>query len=119
MFLGNLPGIERVMFNDVQAPYVSLITGPPGSLKTGTALTFVSNYLRQTGEFGLYCTIEETVDSLMRGASSLGLSLPQNLQITDFTELRRDNDAMDYLKFTRRMIEHFKRERGDQFTVFV
>ena len=27
-------------------------------------------------------------------------------------ELRRDNDAMDYLKFTRRMIEHFKRERG-------
>ena len=55
----------------------------------------------------------------MRGASSLGLSLPQNLQITDFTELRRDNDAMDYLKFTRRMIEHFKRERGDQFTVFV
>ena len=64
-------------------------------------------------------TIEETVDSLMRGASSLGLSLPQNLQITDFTELRRDNDAMDYLKFTRRMIEHFKRERGDQFTTFV
>ena len=63
MFLGNLPGIERVMFNDVQAPYISLITGPPGSLKTGTALTFVSNYLRQTGEFGLYCTIEETVDS--------------------------------------------------------
>ena len=111
MFLGNLPGIERVMFNDVQPPYISLITGPPGALKTGTALTIVSNYLRQTGEFGLYCTIEETVDSLMRGASSLGLSLPQNLQITDFTELRRDNDAMDYLKFTRRMIEHFKRER--------
>ncbi len=54
MFLGNLPGIERVMFNDVQAPYISLITGPPGALKTGTALTFVSNYLRQTGEFGLY-----------------------------------------------------------------
>ena len=119
MFLGNLPGIERVMFNDVQPPYISLITGPPGALKTGTALTIVSNYLRQTGEFGLYCTIEETVDSLMRGASSLGLSLPQNLQITDFTELRRDNDAMDYLKFTRRMIEHFKRERGDQFTTFV
>jgi len=119
MFLGNLPGIERVMFNDIQSPYISLITGPPGSLKTGVALSIVANHLRTTGQFGLYCTIEETVDSLLRGASSLNISLPQNLQITDFTELRRDNDAMDYLKFTHRMIEHFRRERGDQFSVFI
>jgi len=49
----------------------------------------------------------------------LGLDLPQNLQITDFTELRKENDAMDYLKFTRKMIEHFKRERGPSFSVFV
>jgi len=26
---------------------------------------------------------------------------------------------MDYLKFTQKMIEHFKRERGNAFTVFV
>ena len=107
------------MFNDIQSPYISLITGPPGSLKTGVALSIVANHLRATGQFGLYCTIEETVDSLLRGASSLNISLPQNLQITDFTELRRDNDAMDYLKFTHRMIEHFRRERGDQFSVFI
>ena len=57
---------------------------------------------------------------IVRGASqSLGLSLPQNLQITDFTELRNENEAMDYLKFTQKMIEHFKRERGNAFSVFV
>jgi KaiC/GvpD/RAD55 family RecA-like ATPase len=49
----------------------------------------------------------------------MGLELPPNLQITDLTELRKENEAMDYLKFTRRMIQHFKKERGDQFSVFV
>ena len=42
-----------------------------------------------------------------------------NLQITDLTELRRENESMDYLKFTRRMIQHFKQERGEQFSVFI
>ena len=55
----------------------------------------------------------------MRGASSLGLQLPMNLQVTDFTELRRENEDMDYLKFTRKMIEHFKQTHGDRFTTFV
>ena len=42
-----------------------------------------------------------------------------NLQVTDFTELRRENEDMDYLKFTRKMIEHFKQTHGDRFTTFV
>ena len=29
LFLGGIPGMERVIQNDVQAPYVSLVTGPP------------------------------------------------------------------------------------------
>ena len=49
----------------------------------------------------------------------MGLELPPNLQITDLTELRKENEAMDYLKFTRRMIQHFKQERGEQFSVFI
>ena len=67
----------------------------------------------------MYCTVEETVDSLVKSSNSLGLQLPQSLQITDFTELRRENENMDYLKFTRKMIEHFKQQHGDRFSVFV
>ena len=55
----------------------------------------------------------------MRGAGSLGLQLPMNLQVTDFTELRRENEDMDYLMFTRKMIQHFKQTHGDRFTTFV
>ncbi|MDP7641305.1 MAG: ATPase domain-containing protein, partial [Alphaproteobacteria bacterium] len=39
--------------------------------------------------------------------------------LTDLAELRKENDSMDYLKFTRRMIEHFKQQHGDRFTTFV
>lgn len=119
MLLNGIQGMDRVMTEDVSAPFITLVTGPPGSLKSGLALTILANSLSRTGEFGLYCTVEETVDSLLRGADSLNLTLPHNLQVTDFTELRRENDAMDYLKFTRRMIEHFKQQHGNRFTTFV
>ena len=111
--------MDRVLATDVTPPYVNLITGPPGSMKTSFCLTMISNHLRRTGEFGLFCTVEETVDSLLKTCNSAGIELPPNLQITDFTELRKENEAMDYLKFTKRMIQHFKQERGQQFTVFV
>jgi len=111
--------MDRVLASDANAPYLTLLTGPPGSMKSSFALSMVANHLRHSGGFGLYCTVEETVDSLLRASQSLGLELPHNLQITDFTELRKENEAMDYLKFTRKMIEHFKRERGDAFSVFV
>ena len=114
MLLGGMQGMERVVQSDFHAPYISLVTGPPGSMKSSFCLTLLTNHLNRTGEFGLYCTVEETVDSLMRGATSLGLQLPMNLQVTDFTELRRENEDMDYLKFTRKMIEHFKQTTVDE-----
>ncbi|GIS45060.1 MAG: hypothetical protein Ct9H90mP16_21300 [Candidatus Poseidoniales archaeon] len=87
-------------------------------MKSSFCLSLASNHLRQSGGFGLYCTVEETTNSLL-GLPLAWPSLPPNLQITDFTELRNENEAMDYLKFTQKMIEHFKRERGDAFSVFV
>ena len=119
MLLNGIQGMERVMTGDVNAPYITLVTGPPGAMKSGFSLTILSNSLSRSGEFGLYCTVEETVDSLLKGAESMNLSLPHNLQVTDYTELRRENEGMDYLKFTRRMIEHFKQQHGNRFTTFV
>ena len=112
MFIGGVQGMERVLHNDVRSPYLTLVTGPPGSMKSSFCMTLLTNHLSRTGEF------EETVESLMRSVTSLGLQLPGSLQITDFTELRRENENMDYLKFTRRMIEHFKHQHGSRFTSF-
>jgi len=119
MFLSGIAGMNRVMERDVAAPYLTLVTGPPGSMKSSFCMTMITNHLANQGGFGLYCTVEETVPSLTKATQSLGIRLPPNLQITDFTELRKDNQNMDYLKFTRKMIEHFKQKEGSNFRVFV
>ncbi|MBI32075.1 MAG: hypothetical protein CMB72_05825 [Euryarchaeota archaeon] len=121
MFLTGVAGMNRVLERDVEPPYLTLVTGPPGSMKSSFCMTMISNHLANQGGFGLYCTVEETVASLQKSTRSLGIRLPRSLQITDFTELRKggSNQDMDYLKFTRKMIEHFKKKQGDNFRVFV
>ena len=59
MLLGGMQGMERVVQSDFHAPYISLVTGPPGSMKSSFCLTLLTNHLARTGEFGLYCTVEE------------------------------------------------------------
>ena len=107
-----MPGMDRVLATDVNAPYLTLVTGPPGAMKSSFCLSLASNHLHQSGGFGLYCTVEETTNSLLRASHSLGLSLPPNLQITDFTELRNENEAMDYLKFAENDRAFQARKRG-------
>ncbi|HJN56213.1 MAG TPA: ATPase domain-containing protein [Candidatus Poseidoniales archaeon] len=119
MIRASIPGMERLLGREPAAPYILLLTGPPGAMKSTFALTSISHHLSRTGEFGLYCTVEESVESLLRSSESVGLTLPGNLQITDFTELRSENQDMDYLRFTERMLDHFKAEQGDNFSCFV
>ena len=55
LFLGGIPGMERVIQNDVQAPYVSLVTGPPGAMKSSFCLTLLKNHLEKPEN--LDCTV--------------------------------------------------------------
>ena len=114
MFIDGMPGMDRVLATDVNPPYLTLVTGPPGSMKSSFCLSLVSNHLRQSGGFGLYCTVEETTGSLLRASHSLGLTLPQNLQITDFTELRNENEEM-----RKRMFRFFEFCRSQNLHTFV
>ena len=95
MIRASIPGMERLLGREPSSPYILLLTGPPGAMKSTFALTSISHHLSRTGEFGLYCTVEESVESLLRSSESVGLTLPGNLQITDFTELRTENQDMD------------------------
>ena len=119
MFKGTVKGLDMIFETDIIPPMVILITGPPGSMKSTFVQSVMSRYLDQTGEFGLYATLEETVTSNLRNMESIGIDLSLNLQITDFTELRRSGEEnLDYLQFTKDMILHFKKKIGKRFTVF-
>ena len=124
MFKDSVAGLEKIFKTDIKPPAVVLVTGPPGSMKTSYCYTIMSKYLENTGEFGLYTTLEESCQSHIRNMDSLGFDLSMNMQISDFTDLREidrvveGDEETDYLLFLEKMITHFKGKYGDKFTVF-
>jgi KaiC/GvpD/RAD55 family RecA-like ATPase len=124
MLRESIKGFDKVFKTDIDPPKVILVTGPPGSMKTSFCYTFLSRYLRMTGKFGLYTTLEESVESHLTNMRSLHVDIPENMQISDFTDLREidevlePTEATNYLEFIQKMIEHFKRIYGDNFVLF-
>ncbi len=119
-----IDGLEKVLRSEIVPPKIILVTGPPGSLKTSFCYALMSRYLKKTGEFGLYTTLEETVQSHLRNMESLGVDLSLNMQISDFTDLREVDavvsaeDQTDYIAFIEKMIAHFKKVHGSKFKMF-
>lgn len=124
MFKNSLEGLDKVFKTDIEPPKVILITGPPGSMKTSFCYAVMSEYLSHTDEFGLYTTLEESVNSHLKNMESLNIEISLNMQISDFTDLREidqvveETEATDYLQFIEKMILHFKKVHGDRFKVF-
>ena len=124
MLFHAVPGLEKIFRKDVNKPKVILIVGPPGSMKTTFAYTVMSYYLRKIGEFGLYTTLEESVDSHLANMESLGIKLTKNMQISDISDLREldllleEKEQVDYLALIEKMIVHFKEEMKDNFSFF-
>ena len=128
MFKDSIQGLDKVFKNDIERPKVILVTGPPGSMKTSFCYSVMSHYLRDKNEFGLYCTLEETVDSHLKNMESIGAKLSMKMQISDLTDLREidqideaiGQDAQtDYVLFIEKIIQRFKKPHGDKFSVFV
>ena len=103
MFKDSIPGLDEIFETDVKRPKTILVTGPPGSMKTTFVHMLMSKYLAKKDEFGLYTTLEESVRSHLRTIKSIGMEISLNMQISDFSELRKsqgDNiDKIDYLGF--------------------
>ncbi|MFQ5837932.1 MAG: RAD55 family ATPase [Thermoplasmata archaeon] len=124
MFKNSIPGLDKVFRTDIAPPKVILVTGPPGAMKSAFCYTVMSQYLKRTGEFGLYTTLEETVQSHLKNMDSLGVEVSLNMQISDFTDLREidqimdESDQTDYLGFMEKMIAHYKKVHKKRFTVF-
>ena len=118
LFKDTLRGLDKVFKTDIKRPKVILVTGPPGSLKSSFIYSLITKYLDGTDEFGMYTTLEETVSSHLTNMESLGIKLSMNMQITDFTDLRQESEDVDYTLFLERMIKHYKKVKGEKFSVF-
>jgi KaiC/GvpD/RAD55 family RecA-like ATPase len=122
MFRGTIEGLDNIFEMDIFPGAVILITGPPGCLKSGFTYNVLSRYLEKVDEFGMYVTLEESTESHLRNMQSLGIEIPDNLLISDYSDIRKrfetDEEHPDFLKMIEGVITFFKRKEGESFTCF-
>jgi len=124
MFKNSITGLDKIFRTDIEPPKVVLVTGPPGSMKTSFCYSLMSTFLEKSNEQGLYITLEESGDSHLRNMRSLGMKVSDNLEISDFTDLRELDEIIevenptDYVQFIEQMLTYYKKKNGERFTVF-
>ncbi len=123
MFRDALEGLDNVIDSEIPPGSIIVVAGTPGSLKSGLTYNILSNHLKNhEDEFGMYVTLEETTESHLKNMQSLGIEIPENLLISDYSDIRERFESKaslpNILQMINGVIEYFKNEKGDKFTVF-
>ncbi|MEM2899227.1 MAG: ATPase domain-containing protein, partial [Thermoplasmata archaeon] len=79
MFRNSIKSLKDVFENDVMPGAVILVAGPPGSMKSTFIYSVLSSYLENTGNYGIYMTLEQSKDSLLNHMRGMGIRGPENL----------------------------------------
>ncbi|WP_455393151.1 RAD55 family ATPase [[Eubacterium] cellulosolvens] len=123
MFRNAIEGLDNVIDTEIPHGSIIMIAGLPGSLKSGLTYNLLSNHLKNNpDEFGMYVTLEETTESHLKNMQSLGIDIPDNLLISDYSDIRErfenKSSLPNLVQMINGVIEYFKNEKGEQFTVF-
>ncbi|MDO9518281.1 MAG: ATPase domain-containing protein [Methanosarcinaceae archaeon] len=117
-FIDSINGLNQIFDSDIPKKSVVMITGGEGTVKSGFAYSLMSNYLEQSGEFGLYITLEQNKQSHIENMKSMGVKSSKNLMISDISDYRIDysDEKLDIIDFIAKTIEMYKKRYGDKFT---
>lgn len=123
MFRDVIEGLDNVVDSEIPQGSVILVAGSPGTLKSGLTYNILSNHLKNhPDEFGMYVTLEESTESHLKNMHSLGISVPENLLISDYTDIRERFESKgsppNIVQMINGVLEYFKNEKGEKFTVF-
>jgi KaiC/GvpD/RAD55 family RecA-like ATPase len=82
-------------------------------------MNLISNYLLYNGEHGLYVTLEESVESIVRNINSFGFKKADNLHMFDYKDIRNEwkGKELDMVDLTENVID-FYREKCDNLSIF-
>lgn len=116
-------GLENIIEDDIRERSVLLVSGGPGTLKSGFSHSFLSNYLRENEDkFGVYASLEERKESHGKNMKSLGIEKPENLQIFDYTDIRKEwreeKSNLNMPDVTENVIDYYQDKEGENFDVF-
>ncbi|MFQ6060712.1 MAG: RAD55 family ATPase [Thermoplasmata archaeon] len=85
-------GLDERLGGGIPMGFTVLICGPPGSLKSSLAFNILFHSSKDLGLSSLFLSVEQNKESLLRQASSLGLSVKglTSLNIVDLSKLRKE-----------------------------
>lgn len=117
-FIDSIDGLNQVFDTDIPKKSVVIITGGEGTVKSGFTYSLMSNYLEQSGEFGLYIILEQSKQSHVENMESMGIKSSKNLMIADISDYRMDysDEKIDIIDFIAKTVEMYKKRFGDKFS---
>ena len=88
MFRDTVKGLDQVFMTDNFNGLVIAMMGYAGTLKSSFTYCLMSQHLRKSGKMGMYVTLEQSKESLLRNIQNLGIEPYEGLQISDFNRTR-------------------------------
>jgi len=119
MLKNSINGLDKILLDEIPKESVILVTGAEGTLKSGLVFSIMSNHLAANDEHGLYVTLEQNEESLIRNMRSQGVKKEDSLHIFDYRDMRREwtDYDLDIIKTTQEVIGYYK-DRHDNLTLF-
>jgi KaiC/GvpD/RAD55 family RecA-like ATPase len=89
-----IPGLDELMSGGFAENTVNLVSGPAGSAKSLMALQYIYNGVKDKDETGIYLTLEEPRENILRALSAYGLDITKYEEegkfiLLDLGEVRR------------------------------
>ena len=123
MFQNTIKGLGKIFKTNNYENLIIMVEGYTGAMKSTFTYTMMSKYLdNNPGKIGLYATIEETKESLLKNLKSIGIKPNDRIFIADYNRTREmyreESENTDFMELTEKLIISTKEERGDSFCVF-
>lgn len=123
MFQHTIKGLGKIFRTNSYENMIIMVSGYTGTLKSTFTYSMMSKYLdNNPGQIGVYATIEESKESLLKNLKSIGIEPNDNIFIADYNRTREmyreESENTDFLELTEKLILSTKEERGDSFVVF-
>jgi len=123
MFQNTIKGLGKIFRTNNYENMIIMVSGYTGTLKSTFTYSLMAKYLENNpGQIGVYATIEESKESLLRNLKSVGVKPNDNIFIADYNRTREmyreESENTDFLELTEKLILSTKEERGDSFVIF-
>ena len=115
--------MERIFKTDDYEQLIILVVGLPGTLKSSFIYNLMSTHLlKNQDSIGMYATLEQSKESLLKNTNHLNIPICDRLHIADYNRTREmykdEAERADFLDLTERLVASLKEEHGDRFVCF-